>query len=248
MKKFNKTLRPLDRDPSSCYMLDTLPKDIDKEIDSLLKPLIKSNFKKGFKINHSLAGQINNEYALEPSPKLYDYIFDGCNTYLTKYPILIERERRKFLPHQPEFVPDITMETLWVNFQKKHEYNPPHSHSGLVSFVIWYKIPYLFKDEATKGPGKYADGVRTVNTKKDNYEENFNGTFSFLHPDVSFQPYLTGQIIPIDKTFEKTICFFPSHLYHSVNPFYTSDDYRISLSANIFFVNQFKHHATDNRN
>ena len=37
----------------------------------------------------------------------------------------------------------------------------------------------------------------------------------------------------IDKTWEGTIVMFPSWLNHSVYPFYTSDDYRISISGNI---------------
>ena len=38
---------------------------------------------------------------------------------------------------------------MWVNFQRKYEFNPLHKHSGLLSFVIWMKIPYNFEDEKT---------------------------------------------------------------------------------------------------
>jgi hypothetical protein len=33
---------------------------------------------------------------------------------------------------------------------------------------------------------------------------------------------------------------FPSKLKHGVNPFYTSDDYRISISGNIRIQNEIK--------
>jgi hypothetical protein len=40
-------------------------------------------------------------------------------------------------------------------------------------------------------------------------------------------------VVPVDKTFEGKMLFFPATLSHSVNPFYTSDDYRISIAGNI---------------
>ena len=43
------------------------------------------------------------------------------------------------------------LEPLWANFMKKHEFNPPHNHGGLYSFVIFLKIPYSF-EEQTKLP------------------------------------------------------------------------------------------------
>ena len=49
----------------------------------------------------------------------------------------------------------LRLRDLWVNFQKKHDFNPVHNHKGAVSFVIWMKIPYKHKDEVntarTKG-------------------------------------------------------------------------------------------------
>ena len=36
---------------------------------------------------------------------------------------------------------------LWVNYQKKYEFNPPHSHSGVASFVIFIHIPYDLSEE-----------------------------------------------------------------------------------------------------
>jgi hypothetical protein len=39
--------------------------------------------------------------------------------------------------------------------------------------------------------------------------------------------------LPVDKTFEGKIAFFPSKLSHCVYPFYSSDGIRISISGNI---------------
>ena len=39
--------------------------------------------------------------------------------------------------------------------------------------------------------------------------------------------------LPVDKTWEGMMLMFPSKLHHSVYPFYTSDEKRISVSGNI---------------
>jgi hypothetical protein len=40
-------------------------------------------------------------------------------------------------------------------------------------------------------------------------------------------------IIEADRSYENKMIIFPSSLQHCVYPFFTSDDYRISLSGNI---------------
>ena len=44
---------------------------------------------------------------------------------------------------------------------------------------------------------------------------------------------ITPAMVPVDKTYEGTIVMFPSEMLHAVYPFYTSDDYRISVSGNL---------------
>ena len=36
----------------------------------------------------------------------------------------------------------IRLRNLWVNYQQQYEYNPIHTHTGIVSFVIFTDIPY----------------------------------------------------------------------------------------------------------
>ena len=40
--------------------------------------------------------------------------------------------------------------------------------------------------------------------------------------------------LPVDKSWEGKFAIFPSELQHGVNPFYTSDEYRITISNNYF--------------
>ena len=39
------------------------------------------------------------------------------------------------------------LEKLWVNYQKQHEFVPPHNHSGPFSFVVFMKIPIHWKEQ-----------------------------------------------------------------------------------------------------
>ncbi|BCU96073.1 MAG: hypothetical protein CM15mV11_1480 [Caudoviricetes sp.] len=44
--------------------------------------------------------------------------------------------------------------------------------------------------------------------------------------------------IPLDKNYEWKMVLFPSRMYHGVNPFYTSDEYRVSISGNLYIVDR----------
>ena len=108
---------------------------------------------------------------------------------------------------------------LWVNFQKKYDFNPVHNHEGALSFVIWMKIPYTQEDEANTARTK---GIA---------EGSISGCFQFLFTSM------LGQIIKhnyyLNPSYEGTILIFPSQMNHAVYPFYTSDEERISISGNI---------------
>ena len=120
---------------------------------------------------------------------------------------------------------DLRLRNCWVNFMKKYEFNPIHNHSGLYSFNIFVKIPYDLKKEF--------DSPRTQNK-----DQRFPGCFSFYCGNGlgEFVPH----VIHADKEWEQVILLFPSITQHCVYPFYTSDDYRITVSGNLYLnpVNQ----------
>jgi len=58
-----------------------------------------------------------------------------------------------------------------------------------------------------------------------------NSLFEFIFTD--FLGRIVSNKINVDKSYEGTIIMFPSALNHTVHPFYTSDDYRISISGNL---------------
>ena len=114
---------------------------------------------------------------------------------------------------------DLRLRNCWVNFMKKYEFNPIHNHSGLYSFVIFVKIPFDLDKEF--------DSPRTQNEK-----QRFPGCFSFYCGNGlgEFVPH----VIEADYHWEQVIILFPSITQHCVYPFYTSDDYRITVSGNLY--------------
>ena len=105
----------------------------------------------------------------------------------------------------------------WINYQKKYEFNPVHAHSGDLSYVIWIKIPYDLEKE-----------LQLANNTNSNTP--CNSLFSFIGQDFEY-------LIKVSKEFEGEIIIFDSKQKHTVYPFYTSDDFRISLSGNIHVRN-----------
>ena len=173
------------------------------------------------KFNHKLQGHIKEEYSLNHIKENFEsWLLSLAKVWTDDHPGYLDEfeEVSKSNSHK------LYLDNLWVNKQRKHEFNPIHYHSGVLSFVIWIKIPYNLNDETNYFP--LISG--TTDKDKTNF---YTSKFCFVYTDV------LGQIkqlpVPVDKSFEGTILMFPSNLQHTVYPFYTSDDYRISVSGNI---------------
>ena len=203
------------------YVRTKLPEDIlekiNEDIDFILEN--KSNL---IKWNHYLAGNIEEEYKLstKSSHLIENFPIDVAKSYFR----VVEDEQlnpvKKFDHDNNFFEREINYElkSLWINLQKKYEFNPRHSHEGDYSFVIWMHIPYDLTNE-----------LDHKNCRNSNESLNSLFEFHFISPNGNMET------LPlfIDKTWEGTMVMFPSWLNHSVYPFYTSDDYRISISGNI---------------
>jgi hypothetical protein len=106
-----------------------------------------------------------------------------------------------------------TLLDLWVNFMKESEFNPEHTHSGQLSWVIFLKVPDLTKEyENFEGTGT-GPGVLTL---------SYGESLDWVKHCLKYKP---------EKNF---MWIFPSGLRHSVHPFYTKGE-RISLSGNLYF-------------
>lgn len=163
--------------------------------------------------NSQLAGNIRKEYRLDESR---DTAARMLSPYVNEYLEYFGYNRALAQLDQPLPLRVFPVD-FWVNFQQKHEFNPVHNHSGVISFVIWLQIPYSFDQEGPIGPG--ADSRLPI-----------SGDFSFHWTDT------TGMIrnhnLLIDKQKEGYLCMFPSTTMHSVYPFFSSDDYRITVAGN----------------
>jgi len=197
------------------YMECIVPEDILQLIKTEIDKIVESDFTLTKKHNYDLAGAIEKEYKLEASvPAVESYVSMIANNYWSELD-----SPYKDIKHKLAIGKDKTPD-LWINFQKKGEYNPLHKHGGLLSFVIWYQIPYDINEER-KLPIHQNIGDCSA------------GEFSFAYPD----PYVVGGVsthrITVDKSKEGHMIIFPASLRHQVYPFFTSDDYRISISGNL---------------
>lgn len=126
----------------------------------------------------------------------------------------------------------------WVNYQKKYEFNPIHNHTGDFSIVVFCKIPYDVEEEKNFMPTSSKAHMQLLDIVKTSDLEvmrtpNQNGNFGFVYSDLLGRAQQSSLIL--DKTWEGVMLLFPSDLLHYVYPFYTSDEERITISANYLF-------------
>tara|TARA_Y100000114_G_C11584868_1_gene242872 strand:- start:3 stop:593 length:591 start_codon:yes stop_codon:yes gene_type:complete len=193
------------------YILATVPPEISQNLDVIV------NQKHTIKANFDLAGNIKNEFMIPDAKPIVWPLLDALiKQWKEKYPH--EFARLGSMSNQEEF--KLELFNTWVNFQKKHEFNPIHTHDGVFSFVIWHKVPFHQKDEYARFPHMKKAQIKA-------------GHFAFI---VTSQ---MGKIVQhdmcVDNTWEGKMALFPADLNHIVYPFYTSEDYRISISGNVGF-------------
>ena len=82
------------------------------------------------------------------------------------------------------------------------------------------KIPYDLDEEMQVYSGKVDGGV--------------NSLFEFTTIKHANFGALQSQTVPVDKSYEWRMIFFPAQMMHQVYPFYSSDDFRVSISGNVF--------------
>jgi hypothetical protein len=114
--------------------------------------------------------------------------------------------------------PVFSLESMWVNYQKQHEFNPPHNHHGDCSFVVFMKIPTHWKEQ-------HALPFCTDTNSP------CASDFEFLTPDGGMK--IASNKIALCPEDEGKMLFFPAWLTHQVFPFYGTEEERITISGNI---------------
>jgi len=174
--------------------------------------IINDNFYGLTPYNYNLAGNIKKEFFFQEEENiLRQAVILAAEKYC--FDFYKKNIKLKFLPD------DKGRDSIWINFQQKHEYNPIHNHFGLLSFVVWVKIPFSMKEEEEYFSSSHCNNITSAKFIFHLPENIPGGIFSFP--------------ISIDKNYEGKMIIFPASYIHEVAPFFTSDNYRVSISGNI---------------
>ena len=188
----------------------SIPSDIYQTLNQEIVD-IHNDDSKALRMNPSLAGQITKEYQITKSLPL-------LNPFLEE----MGRAYQKEWDHYPKENPNnnLTVESVWVNMQKKLEVNPLHNHDGTLSFVAWLYVPFKLEDE------------RNMENCKNSRTVQLASTFQFVYNNALGT--ISNCPMFVEKGWEGRIVMFPSKLLHIVYPFQTSDDYRVSIAGNLY--------------
>ena len=182
--------------------------------------------------NHTLAGNITKSMYLEDEDNWFEK--EVLQTIIPQYmdPKFIGIDAHmNAVKTQTEMHDELVMNSFWVNFQNKHEFNPVHNHGGVFSFVIWMKIPTDYREQ------RQIPFVKNSNSPQ-------ASDFQFSYSDILGQHQVLN--VEMDKTREGWMVVFPAQLKHQVYPFYNSDETRISISGNLS-LDSHKHRPFYNR-
>lgn len=182
--------------------------------------------------NQNLAGNIEKSLYLDDKDNYFfnTHLKTQVEKYVMRYAPYIHTSRNPFSTWR---FYSLTLREFWVNFQNQIEFNPIHSHAGVLSFVIWLNIPTEYEDQEKIPFCASANSAAASD-------------FNFVYTDImgGVKPYT----IKMGSDAENTMFVFPSLLNHQVYPFYQNDGKRISVSGNIYYdlnfddENQFKTH------
>lgn len=195
--------------------------------ENFIKDLIEQGShltKKDDDWRHSLAGNMksggsyiyNDDFILKSEKYLLKYVERFFNAIIDRYGddqiyALLDKQ----LDRRQKKVGKLRLDTMWINYQHKNDFNPPHNHRGALSFVIFCKVPKNIFDKQ--------DVVSNSNTPGKIIFSYGEQTSALCRPSY--------QVFPD----EGLIFIFPSKLTHSVPPFW-ADEERISVSGNFVVV------------
>jgi|TARA_B100001057_G_scaffold146218_1_gene146201 uncharacterized protein (TIGR02466 family) len=176
---------------------------------------VAQDTKEGQNVGYDLAGNIKDQKGIVV--KDMDKFTNTIQPHIRKY---MKFESDRFDSHLLDPGEEKSFDNVnfnlgtgpWINFQIKDEFNPMHSHSGMISAVVYIDVPEVIANE------EY--------TKDTNM--NCPGQIEFLYgPDV-VGANGTHKIIPKTGDF----LLFHAGLKHTVYPF-KSDVTRTSMSFNV---------------
>lgn len=187
---------------------------IPDDLFNKIKNYINTDLK--VKMNSDLAGNIRKEYELFEYKKEVEEFIINIIKKSNKFPNILNKKVTK----REKINPPLVLDKLWVNFQAKHEFNPTHTHAGVFSFILFMQLPFDINEQTKNSPGI-----------KSNCDCAASLEFLVLDHEGTIVPY---RFKP-DRTWEKKCLVFSATTPHCVYPFYGVDDYRITISGNLFY-------------
>ena len=181
--------------------------------------------------NPHLAGNIDESlYLKDDDDWFFKQVLQGpCESYIEQFSFV-----STFRNNYTNVVEDtLRLREFWMNTSKQHDFNPMHNHGGVLSFVIWMKIPTKSEEQ------------HNIPISKNSFSPTASD-FCFTYTDIlgTIQPMK----IAMDPECEGTMYVFPATLTHQVYPFYNCDDDRISISGNLYYDVQNLLDSDDARN
>ena len=184
------------------------------ELDrNFCKELLKIGKASKEKFNDYLAGRIDKEFRIDLEKN--DWIREYLNNYILKWLKGYADFGCNLMARDPL---TYNINSMWINFMKKGEYNPVHVHQDChLSFVIYLKTPH----EALK-----------INDQSKFDPRGTNGRTNFFYGEGSWTNISHRKLYP----YENMMVIFPANLSHSVDE-YGKPGERISAAGNVKFIN-----------
>jgi len=177
--------------------------------NSIVEKLLEKSNRLKIDARPDLAGHIDKELYYDNDT--IDWFMKKTENYFESY---IKFKNEMWQKKHPFPFESVKINSLWVNYMKKNEFNPPHIHTYDLSFVLYLQIPEKLKEESENfvsagyGPGL----IEFIYGTEDRYGD-----------------YITNHIKFPEKG---DLYIFPSNLYHTVAPFRCEGE-RISVSGNL---------------
>ena len=182
---------------------------VEQEFIDILLEKGNESREKNLDVRKKLAGMIENEYYYEDYE---EWFIPKFTPYITSY---MNALKDNWIPKQKP-IKEWYTKGLWINYQKANEYNPPHNHSGDLSFVIYLQVP--------------AELEKELKETEDLHNNSGPGTINFNYgEEMSFSISAFSKLPEVGDIF-----IFPAWLTHYVHAFKSNVE-RISVSGNIEF-------------
>ena len=194
--------------------------------DHVTEGLLERGRKLNDPANKVLAGHIKNEH---------HYTIEDRDWFMKETGYLFAHYRRAHdeyhgLDHllhnihgMKGFNIEVHLHDLWVNFMREGEYNPPHNHSGDLSFVTFLKLPPWEEELKNHIANSPPPGSLVFQNELDATPQHSQ----WKTTNAKMFPYIG------------VLWIFPALLSHVVYPYKTPGE-RISVSGNLIYTNRDK--------